>query len=460
MKIDTDDVTVILSRVKLLQDFDAEIIRDIADKVRIVEFDKDQFLVKQGHVNENLYFICEGEVEVEIPDANGALQKSVILRKGAVIGEISLLVNSAYTVNIVTRSQTTALLLDRKHFKQMVNKHKVFAEVMSNLMTSRMGQSGGINKVGKYELLGKLGEGSMATVFNAYDSELEREVAIKMLKYHLAFDPDFVRRFKQEARIIASLSHPNIVNVYEVISEYSTNFIVMEKLPGQNLAQIQKEKGPFSLPETRSILLQLAGALQYAHNLGSEGIVHRDIKPSNIVLDENGIIKLTDFGVAGPPRDKDVNIEGTPSYLAPEIINSEAVDNRADIYSLGVTAFRMLTGRLPFSAPSLAELLQKQVNQSAPDIRAEYPDIDESLARFIKGALAKNRGDRISDWNQIRDILKPVPQPLAANEAKLVVWIRDSPQDKTQQVVQAIQKILLDEDLNYSLELHRSSDSE
>lgn len=454
MKIDTTDLTVILSRVNILEDIDVEIIRDIAKQVQIVSLKKDQFLVKQGHISENLYFIFEGEVEVRMPDVNGAPQKSVTLREGAVIGEISLLVNSAYTVDIVTVSPTTALLLDRKHFQLLINSHKAFAEVMSNLMTRRMGQSGGINKVGRYKLLGKLGEGSMATVFNAYDDKLEREVAIKMLKYHLAFNPDFITRFEQEAKVIASLNHPNIVNVYEVLAQYSTRFIVMEKLPGENLSFIQKNKGPFSLIETRKILLQLASALQYAHSLGEEGIVHRDIKPSNIVLDKNGGIKLTDFGVAGPPRDKDVNIEGTPSYLAPEIINGEAVDYRADIYSLGVTAFRMLTGRLPFTAPTLSELLDQQVNQSPPDIRARCPEIDEEMARFIRRTLTKKRSNRISDWDQIQKILKPVPRSTDSNEATLIVRLRNTPKEKTQEIVRDIQKMLLNGDLNYSIELH------
>lgn len=460
MKIDTNDLSVILSRVDILGETDVEVVRNIAEHVQIVEFDKDQFLVEQGHIAENLYFIFEGEVEVRIPATNGALQKSVTLREGAVIGEISLLVNSAYTVDIVTISPTTALLLDRKHFKLLINKHKAFAEVMSNLMTRRMGQSGGINKVGRYKLLGKLGEGSMATVFNAYDDELEREVAIKMLKYHLAFNPDFIKRFEQEAKVIASLNHPNIVNVYEVLAQYSTRFIVMEKLPGENLSIIQKNKGPFSLIETRKILLQLASALQYAHSLGKEGIVHRDIKPSNIVLDENGSIKLTDFGVAGPPRDKDVNIEGTPSYLAPEIINGEAVDNRADIYSLGVTAFRMLTGRLPFSAPTLSELLDQQVNLSPPDIRARCPEIDEEMARFIRRTLTKKRSNRISDWDQIQKILKPVPRSIDSDEATLIVRLRDTPKEKTQKIVRDIQKILLNENLNHSIELHHGDNND
>ena len=226
-----------------------------------------------------IYFIFEGKVEVQIPDTQGEVKSRIMLKKGEVVGEISLLINSTYSADVIALSKTTAFYLDQQHFNELIENHPDFAEVMSQLMTSRMAQNGGINRVGKYELRSKLGEGSMATVFNAWDKELEREVAIKMLKYKLAFNEKFLDRFEQEAKTIASLNHPNIVNVFEVIDEFSTRFIVMEKLHGQDLAAILEEKGAFSLAQTREILFQVASALQYAHNHGEKGIVHRDIKP-------------------------------------------------------------------------------------------------------------------------------------------------------------------------------------
>lgn len=463
MKIETNDIIGILSKVEIFSDIDAEIINTIAEHVEIAEFKKDEFLVEHNQVGERLYFIFNGSVEVRNPAEDDFQQTRVILEEGAVIGEISLLVNSTYTADIVTLTDTTLLYLDRIHFEHLIEKYKVISEVMSNLITSRMGQSGGINKVGKYTLLGKLGEGSMATVFNAYDNELEREVAIKMLKYHLAFNPEFTSRFEQEAKIIASLSHPNIVNVYEILAEYSTRFIVMEKLPGQNLSNFQKTNGVFSPYSTRVILSQLADALKYAHNLGEYGIVHRDIKPSNIVVDDTGHIKLTDFGVAGPPSDKEINIEGSPSYLAPEIINGGAVDYRADIYALGVTAFHMLSGRLPFSAPTLAGLLNMQVNKEPPDIRENCHEIDEELATFIQKSLAKNRDERNSNWDKIQKILKPAPlrgnRALDDSEASIIIQLGNTSNKKSQQVLNTIQKILRDESLSYTIELLPGKDN-
>ena len=463
MAIDIDEIVLILSGVKILQDLDVEVIEDIAQHIEIAEFRAGDMVVEKGHMGNRIYFIFEGKVEVQIPDLQGDIKRRIMLRKGEVVGEISLLINSTYSADIVAQTDTTAFYLNREHFKDLIEKHPDFAEVMTQLMTSRMAQNGGINRVGKYELRGKLGEGSMATVFNAWDPELEREVAVKMLKYKLAYDDRFVDRFEREAKTIASLNHPNIVNVFEVIEEFSTRFIVMEKLHGQNLLAIVKQKGPLDLTETREILSQVASALQYAHNHGEKGIVHRDIKPSNIVVDTYGNIKLTDFGIASPPQDQDVNIEGTPSYIAPEIINGDLLDGRADIYALGVMAFHMLTNSLPFSASTLGKLLKMQVNQKPPDIRINVPDIDDELADFIESALSKEPDDRISDWKEIRRILKPAGQfhlKLDPDELAVTIRFRDTSYQQSASFINAMQKLLQEEGFNHQIEVHHGSGEE
>ena len=463
MSIDTDEIALILSGVKILQDLDVEIIRDIARHTQVQKFEKGDMIVKSGEVGRRIYFIFEGKVEVQIPDIHGDIKSRILLKKGEVVGEISLLINSNYSADIEALTNTTAFYLDRDQFKELIERHPDFAEVMSQLMTSRMAQNGGINRVGKYELRGKLGEGNMATVFNAWDPELEREVAIKMLKYKLAYNDNFRDRFEREAKMIASLNHPNIVSVFEVIDEFSTRFIVMEKLHGQDLSVTLKQKGAFGIAETREILSQVAGALQYAHNHGDKGIVHRDIKPSNIVIDAYGNIKLSDFGIASPPQDKEVNIEGTPSYLAPEVINGDMLDGRADIYAMGVMAFHMLTASFPFSASTLAKLLKMQVNQQPPDIRNFCPEIDEDLAGFIESALSKVPDDRISDWEEIRKILKPASLfklALDPDELAVIIRFRDSSYQQSASCINAIQKLLQDEGINHKIEMHHGSNED
>ena len=463
MSIDTDEIALILSGVKILQDLDVEIIRDIARHTQVQKFEKGDMIVKSGEVGRRIYFIFEGKVEVQIPDIHGDIKSRILLKKGEVVGEISLLINSNYSADIEALTNTTAFYLDRDQFKELIERHPDFAEVMSQLMTSRMAQNGGINRVGKYELRGKLGEGNMATVFNAWDPELEREVAIKMLKYKLAYNDNFRDRFEREAKMIASLNHPNIVSVFEVIDEFSTRFIVMEKLHGQDLSVTLKQKGAFGIAETREILSQVAGALQYAHNHGDKGIVHRDIKPSNIVIDAYGNIKLSDFGIASPPQDKEVNIEGTPSYLAPEVINGDMLDGRADIYAMGVMAFHMLTASFPFSASTLAKLLKMQVNQQPPDIRNFCPEIDEDLAGFIESALSKVPDDRISDWEEIRKILKPASLfklALDPDELAVIIRFRDSSYQQSASCINAMQKLLRDEGINHKIEMHHGSNED
>ena len=458
MVFDSDEFALILSGVQILQDLDVEVIEDIAARARIAEFSKDDVIVKAGDVGERLYFICDGKLEVQIPGPGGLIKRRVQVKKGDVIGEISLLVQSNYSADIVALTDATMLYLDRPCFQGLIEVHPDFAEVMSQLMTSRMAQNGGINKVGKYELRGKLGEGNMATVFNAWDPVLEREVAIKMLKYNLAYDDEFLRRFEREAKTIASLNHPNIINVFEIVDEFSTRFIVMEKLYGQDLSATLARIGAFDPVQARDILAQIASALHYAHSHGERGIVHRDIKPSNIVIDDYGNIKLTDFGIASPPRDKEASIEGTPSYLAPEIIQGAEFDGRADIYAMGVMAFHMLTGSLPFTAVTLAKMLQMQVNHKPPDIRRSCPNIDGEFARFIEGALCKEPEDRIADWHDIRNILKPLHRldlGLDPDELAVIVRFRDTTYQQSAKAIHSIQKMLEEEGINHQIEMHR-----
>lgn len=455
MAIDADDITLILSGVTILQNLDIEIISDIAKQVQHAFFAAEQTIIQQGQQGTRLYIIYNGMVEVQIPDGHGQIKRRIKLNKGAVVGEISLLSNTTYSANIVALTDTTALYLERGQFIHLIERHKAFAETMTNLMGSRMAQNGGINKVGKYELLGKLGEGNMAIVFDAYDPVLEREVAIKMLKYEIAYQQEFLERFEREAKIIASLSHPNIINVIEIISDFSTRFIVMEKLEGQDLAQILREKGAYPAAPAKEILYQLASALQYAHNQGEQGIVHRDIKPSNTVIDRYGNIKLTDFGIAGPPQDSTISIEGTPYYMAPEMIIGQAVDGRADIYALGVMAFHMLTGRPPFMANSLDKILDMHLYQAAPDIKTICQEIDDEFAAFINQALEKNPAQRIADWVKIKAMLKPIAEPdsleFTENEVGILIRLRHVPEPLTEQIMERIQQILQAQAVDYSV---------
>lgn len=458
------EVENILKGIEILKDLEPSALQDIAQSVDSTSFEKGQTIIARGQTSERLYIIFSGELQILIPDVLRGIDRNVNLTRGSIVGEISLLTTQPYSADVVAFSDTSVLYLDRENFDRLIEKHKSFAKVMTNLVGERMSLNGGINQVGKYKLLNKLGEGNMAIVFNAYDPELERDVAIKMLKYELSHDPEFLTRFKHEARIIASLNHPNIVDVYEVLEELSTGFMVMEKLGGATLAEVLKQKGSVSVNQARRILFQIANALHYAHTNKDEGIVHRDIKPSNILVNEFNHVTITDFGIARPPSSEEVNIEGSPHYLSPEAIQSQPVDGRADIYAMGILGFHILTGSPPFSAKSLDKILDMHVNQSPPDIRNFCSDIDENLATFIDRALEKDVDRRISDWGEIKQLLKPTPrnQPIKVDQNEIVFLTRlqQSSYQDAAKVINMLKGFLDEAGIDYKISLEREEQTE
>lgn len=402
-----EEIGLILSGVKILQDLEPEAIDEISCRIRIQDFKEGETLIQRGDLGDRLYIIFDGRVEIRVPIATSSNDRCIQLGKGAVLGEISMLTNHPSSADVIALSEIGAYYLDRTQFNDLLGLYTRFAENMTALMSERLANDGEFSRVGNYSLQNRLGEGKTAIVYNAFDPSLNRYVAVKMLKYELSYNKKFIKCFELEARTIASLNHPNIVQVHSIIEEYSTYFMVMEKLHGTDLAKMLEENGPLSVAQTREILFQVAGALDYAHTHGEQGIIHRDIKPSNIFIDQHGNVKLTDFGISGPPLRESEYIIGTPLYLAPEIIKTEKVDGRADIYALGVTAFYMLTGRYPFTATTVKGLLRQHLKATPPDVRNLRPDVDIDMADFIRRAMQKDPDDRITNWNKIRSLLKP-----------------------------------------------------
>jgi CRP-like cAMP-binding protein len=456
-----DDTTTnfvkLISSIDIFSDLDMVTRKDIAAQFKIQRFSPGDLLIESGKMADRFFIILSGSVELRSSDLIALDQRQVKLASGSVLGEIALLTKTPYQSNAEALEKTIAVYLDVEAFTKLLQKHKSFATAMTNLISNRMALDGGLNQVGRYTLTEKIGEGNMAKVFEGYDPMLERHVALKMLKYDLANDEDFLRRFDQEAKVIAKLNHPNIVNVYETVRQYSTSFIVMERLRGKDLNQILREQGPLSVEHTREVLYQVICALEYAHTLDGEGIIHRDIKPANIFIDDTWGVKLTDFGVAKPPTDVITTLMGTPKYLAPEIIRGEPFDGGADIYAVGIMAFTMLTGKPPFSANSLNELLAMQVYESHPDIKSYRKDVDEDLTHFIDSALIKERSERISDWATIKDLLKPgknrqLPRT-NRNQVAFVAHLQNSSNQQTEKIIKQLKEMLEQEGIEHKIEM-------
>jgi serine/threonine-protein kinase len=255
-------------------------------------------------------------------------------------------------------------------------------------------------KLKDFAVLRRLGRGAMAEVYLAQQTSLGRQVALKVLNAELALDPNYVRRFHHEARAAAALVHGCIVQIYEVGQEDGIHFIAQEYVPGRNLGEVIRGSGSVAPPVALDILRQVASALAKA---ASEGIVHRDIKPENIMLARSGEVKVADFGLARVQGDGGVNLTqvgvtmGTPLYMSPEQIEGHKLDSRSDIYSLGVTAYHMLTGEPPFTGDSPLAVAVQHLNQPVPPLAGRRPDVPAALARIVERMLAKKPEDRFSE---------------------------------------------------------------
>ena len=248
---------------------------------------------------------------------------------------------------------------------------------------------------GRYEIVELLGQGGMSAVYKANDPNLRRVVAIKLIHSHLSSDPEFVRRFEEEAAAVAQLRHPNLIQVYDFTNDGDAYYIVFEFVPGETvqgrLKRLREHDRQMDVAETTDLVAQVADGLHYAHN---KGLVHRDIKPANIMINVQGAPIVMDFGIAkimgGTQHTATGAVLGTARYMSPEQIKGERIDPRTDIYSLGVTLFEMLGGRPPFNADSAMTLMMMHVTDPVPDLRDLRADIPLGLVAVVNKALAKN----------------------------------------------------------------------
>jgi len=267
-----------------------------------------------------------------------------------------------------------------------------------------------------YDIESEIGRGGMAVVYQATDVRLRRRVAIKVLPPELAFRPDVRSRFLREAQTAAQLSHPDIVPIYSVDEQNGLVFFVMALVEGESLAA-RFSRGPLEIEDARRILAEVADALAYAH---AHGVIHRDIKPDNILLDrDSGHALVTDFGIArAAEADSRLTATGitvgTPAYMSPEQgMGDRDVDGRSDIYSLGVVAYQVLTGSLPFRANNTPAMIMKHVSETPRPVRELRRDVPPALAAAIERALAKDPDDRFTDAAAFRDaLLNRSEQPL------------------------------------------------
>src|SRR5947209_6921766 len=258
----------------------------------------------------------------------------------------------------------------------------------------------------EYEILEELGRGGMAIVFKARERQLERDVAIKVLPFSLAFDKEFVERFQREARTSAKLEHPSIIPIYRVGKNGRVIYFVMKFLRGKPLSSVLAGRGALPPAEIRKILVDVGRALAYAHR---SGIVHRDVKPDNIMFDEHGQAVVTDFGIAkaatgGKLTGTGMAI-GTPHYMSPEQARAQNLDGRSDIYSLGVVAYQCLTGQVPFDGGDSFSIGYKHIMEELPTPRLDSMEKRE-LFEIVKKMMAKAPDERFQTADDLVGVLE------------------------------------------------------
>ncbi|MEZ4474178.1 MAG: protein kinase [bacterium] len=351
-----------------------------------------EVLLREGDPGDHLYLLESGEVQVQVAGPP-AFERRVLAP--ATLGEMALITDAPRTATVRAVGSVRGLRLDRGRLEALLVQHPPIARVLTRLVGDRLREIDGIRRVGKYVITGVLGRGGVAEVFSARHPELGLPVALKMLSHAVVHHPQFAAAFDEEARVIAGLQHPNVVRVYDTERAYGTRFIVMEQLEGHLLEEVRRPRPPWEV--LRRVLAEITRALAHVH---AHGLVHRDVKPEHIFLTAAGPARLLDFGIAiSAQRSACAGAQrlGTPFYMAPEQIRGLPLDGRTDLYALGITAYEVATGRLPFLGRDLPELLRHQLHTPTPPLRDRAPDAPGWLVRFVERATAKDPADRFAD---------------------------------------------------------------
>ena len=287
----------------------------------------------------------------------------------------------------------------------------------------------------RYKIIKSIGEGGMANVFLAYDTILEREVAVKLLRGDLSDDEKFIRRFQREANSASSLRHPNIVEMYDVGEDNGKYFIVMEYVDGKTLKGLIKKRGPLNLSEAIDIMLQLTSGIACAHD---SYIIHRDIKPQNVMILEDGRVKITDFGIAMALNNNELtqtnSVMGSVHYLPPEQASGSGSTIKSDIYSLGILMYELLTGKVPFKGENAVEIAIKHMKNPIPSVCSFNSSIPQSVENIILKACAKNPKNRYDTVSEMYEDLKVCLDESKVNESRLVYKHKEHDLEETKKL--------------------------
>ena len=402
------------SKLEMFRGLEPVVVDELRQAMTVVMFSPGQTIIKQGDVGDDMFLLDSGSVKISVRDSRKKTVFERVLTGPAMFGETALLTNEPRTATVLAETAARCLRIDRDGFDALVDRNSQVSVFLTKMVGERLMEAGTIQKVGKYEVMGRLGQGAVATVFVALHPELGQEVALKMLSHALVYHEGFAEQFREEARLVASLQHEHIVRVLDTAQAYGTHFIVMERLTGTLLEDLIDTGPRLAWGAIRRILKEVCWALDYSHG---RGLLHRDIKPSNVFLTEDRRVKILDFGIAvreEASAESGGHLLGTPYYMSPEQILGRKLDGRSDLYATGVLAYELCTRHVPFDADSLDDLLRQHLNAAMPDPRDIEPEVPEDLVEFILKCTAKTPKERYANARVAAEFLQ------AAGELPLV----------------------------------------
>ena len=361
--------------------------------------------ITQGEVTDTAYIIQRGSC-LAIVEKKGELHPVGHFGEGDIVGELAILTGEPQNTHVEAQTDMALWCLNRAQFEDISKENPELLDFLTELVTDRFDsrRPTADRAIGKYVAKDIIGRGAYSIVYKGVHAGLDMPVVIKMMRHHLAMNPEFLRSFRNEAKIIAGLNHENIIKVYDIEEVFRTVFIIMEALEGETVDRRLKRLTRIPPPLAADFLVQTCNGLAYAHQ---KGILHQDINPSNLFVQSDAKIKILDFGLACPPGTEDRSIfDGTIHYMAPEQIRCAPVDRRTDIYSLGITAFEMITGTKPFQGKHVKDIMDQHLYRGVPDPLEIVPGLPDALRRFIMKACHRNPNQRYQNIGQaLKDLL-------------------------------------------------------
>lgn len=367
-------------------------------------------IITRGDKGDKLYILQEGVCNVNVEKEAETYQETqqiVSLKSGDLFGEMALVTGEPRIANVDAETDVTVLEIDAEKFDDLCDEHLSFRDILTNIVQNKIYASifREEGEFGKYNIKDIIGKGNLSTVYKGVHRSLNKFVAIKVLKHNMAMNPDFSNKFKNEVRKIVRLNHDNIVKVYDITNLYRTIFIFMEYIEGDSLNNILDRMPQQPLNRVIDILLQICSGLAYSHE---QGLMHQNLNPTNIFVLPNDQVKLVDFGLAYPKGAIDASLGKTVQYMPPEQIAGEHLDERTDIYALGVIAFEMVTGQKPFPGDDIDKFLEMHSNIEIPDPISLRPDIPDELRQLIIKATQKSPDERFQNVSEIIGSLEPL----------------------------------------------------